>query len=166
MYKARYDNVNIFLDNIDNWLNDDKDNAIIGVGDINMDTRKPNLQTNKYPDDLAQAGLKSMIYEFKREETSGGKLTQQCKDHMYVQTRKGKFRGQVISEKVAEHYFVAALLRICFDTRPKNIDCSFINNSKVDRDIEGIGWNEVAKVQNAGKLFDSFVSIFQDIYAK
>lgn len=167
LYRAPHGNVEEFLDDIDNWLSDNTDNDMIVVGDINIDTMKPSLQTNKYLDDMAQTGLESKIYEFTREEVSGGKLTQSCIDHIHIRTKDGKSEGQVISEKVADHYFVAATIAdFLKDTKTNNITCSFINNKKVDQYIQGVDWNEVAKERNPDKLYDNIVNIFKDIYAK
>lgn len=114
---------------------------------------------------MAQERLGWMIYEFTREEILGEKLTQSSIDHIHVRSKEGKPEGQVVSEKVPDHYFVAVTLADFISNSNKAIEGSVINNKIVDKYFQEIDWNVVTKEQNPEKSFNN-INIFKDIYAK
>lgn len=90
------------------------------VGDINIDVAKQDRSdVCDYLNILANEGIESTIKAPTREEIISGKLVTSCIDHICVRAENTVTMSSVITEKLADHYFVGCQFVNSGETKPE-----------------------------------------------
>lgn len=168
VYRPPAKNTKVFLNELESLLRklDRHDNVIL-VGDFNIDIISP----DKFcvPDYLTLTsgyGFEHKISGVTREEPYGTRLSRSCLDHINVRIPDMDVISGIITQKVADHYFVViSVLRNEQSSVPKmNVESKYaLDNGKVDKLVNGFDWDSL--IQNDHSLtYDEFISQFQVIY--
>ncbi|KAL1447170.1 hypothetical protein WDU94_015563 [Cyamophila willieti] len=173
MYRPPKMNKERFLNDLNFWLQNGlkKDENIIMIGDINICTLKNNSNNTRYLNILNNSTLIPTIYKtITREEMVEGTLTTSCIDHINIRiNNKNQYNAtsSVITDKVADHYFIA--LRVSKrDNGPRKrkppefID--IIDSRIVDSKILTTNWHDLGQIENPTELYNKIILQFNEIY--
>lgn len=168
VYRPPNANVNQFLLELKTFLNKfNNNNYFILAGDFNIDVRTAaRSATAEYLNLLSGFGLENLIKDYTREEYLGNKLTKTCIDHIIVRINNLKKIAGVITQKVADHYFVAMTMLRGNDQL--NLDQIteyklILDNKKVDKAIRNRNWDHTAALDHL-QAYESFVAQLNCIY--
>lgn len=173
IYRPPDKNVNLFLEGLYSFLNDDqiKKSKIIMIGDLNICTKTKTKHSTDYLNLLMANGLVNTILDFSREEVAAGNLQRSCVDHVNVRVGKcHKFRSFLIASKVADHYFIGCSIRLCNDTLQlshlKKQKCSLkiISHKKVKEEIEKVDWSCFTNISNSTEYYELLKDKFSHVY--
>lgn len=173
IYRPPDKNVKTFLEQLDLFLNNSgiKNQKIVMVGDINIDTMSSGKEKDSYLNVLLSNGLLNTILDFTREEIVDGELKKSCVDHVNIRVSNcNKYDTILIKNKVADHYFVGCSISLQNDTSSlsqlKNTKCSqkIISNKKVKIEIEKTDWSSLQDLSDPEELYDNIKKKFDIIY--
>lgn len=175
VYRPPNNDIPSFITDLQWWLENatQKSDSVLMVGDINICLAKKTSHATSYKNLLASQGLLPLIKSFTREEMLLGKPTFSCIDHINIRLRhKCEISSAVISEKIADHYFVTVQI-YKNEIRPterrslKQVRYVKIRNEqKIQEKISQFNWSEIEHYQEPEQIYQKIVDIFQDIYEK
>lgn len=164
--------LNSFLDDLNFWLENatKKTDNLIMIGDINICLKKRG-SNSRYVNTLNNHTLVPLIQEYTREEVSAGNVTRSSIDHINVRMkREYSYTSSVITDKVADHYFVAlrvskiAALLPTLRTGP--VYREIPDNKLIQQKIEAIDWAKLKNncENNPHQLYEEITKKFDTIY--
>lgn len=106
IYRPPSSGINIFLEELNNFLKRNGVVSLVLTGDMNIDVMnysKPEVRD--YLDLLAAYGLENQIKNCTREKYLGTKMTRSCLDHIITRVSNAIITSAVIKQKLSDHYF-------------------------------------------------------------
>lgn len=135
------------------------------VGDFNIDTSSPSRSTVcEYLTLLARFGIEHATQSPTREEYLDGKLVSSCIDHFNVRAPDTRVTSAVITQKLADHYFIACQLSSLESSSPDIKDIrriSVLDRSKFDALVSVHDWNSFPYSDSASDNYTEFVRLFR-----
>lgn len=135
------------------------------MGDLNIDTAKQDRsEVCDYLNILANEGVECVINAPTREEILVDKLVSSSIDHICVRARNTVVMSSVISQKLANHYFIAfqfgtiAETRIDSDNKHK---MQIIDNNVLDRLISSFDWRSFRESVSEFDVHAKFVQLIE-----
>ncbi|XP_008485861.1 uncharacterized protein LOC103522538, partial [Diaphorina citri] len=164
--------LNSFLEDVNFWLTNatKKTDNVIMIGDINICLKKKSTCV-RYVNMLNNHTLVPLIQEYTREEVLAGNVTKSCIDHINVRMkREYNYSSSVITDKVADHYFVA--LRVSKigaqipSTKIGPVYKEISDNKLIQQKIEAIDWASLKDecMENPQQLYEEITNKFNNIY--
>lgn len=145
------------------WLQKNRERSVIIVGDINIDISKNNGVVSDYLSVMSEFGTVPLIREVTREEVYRDCVTRSCIDHVNVRYCSGQCIGNVINEKIADHYFVTLVIRD--ELRPDvHQTVVSLNNTQVNQRIRTANWSDIRKLKDPDVIYKQIVTTFKNIY--
>lgn len=158
VYRPPSQNVLVFLDELKSTLTNLNlvDNFIL-VGDFNIDTLKPSRSSVcDYLTLLSTYGLECLVQAPTREEFLGGSLVSSCIDHINVRASDAEIRAAVISQKLADHYFVACQLSFQIPVSRGNgwpLQIELVDRRCFDSLVQSYDWHVFRTATEPGALY-------------
>lgn len=112
---------------------------------------------------LSNYDLESVVQVPTREEFLGDSFVSSCIDHINVRAPEAVIRCAVITQKLADHYFVGCQLSMPNSSSRNNASSSrieIVDRTSFDRLVESFGWNEFLISARSSTLYLSFVEQF------
>ncbi|CAN7975892.1 unnamed protein product [Ixodes persulcatus] len=165
LYRPPSSNVLKFLDELNISLtNFGPNDKICLVGDFNIDIlNSTRSSVCDYLTLLSNHGLAPLIQAPTREESLNKKLVFSCIDHINVRSSGVSAKSSVISQKLADHYFVACqidggILSKQDKERPRQI--TIIDSHKFDRLIASYDWNGLISTNDSLTAYSELLDAF------
>lgn len=169
-YRPPSQSVRSFLEELKKTLNEMHNRGLFClVGDINIDVAKQERSdVCDYLNILANEGIESTIKAPTREEIISGKLVTSCIDHICVRAENTVTMSSVITEKMADHYFVGCQFVNSGETKPEaeTKQIEIIDNVKLDRLISTFDWISFRKSTSQSDLYTKFTQIINSFTEK
>lgn len=133
------------------------------VGDINIDTLSPSKSiVCDYLSVLCETGITSTIQGPTREEVLNNNLVSACLDHINIRTSDSTVHSAVISQKLADHYFVACQFAF-FSRKSTDVNrmCRLerLDLKMFDRFIKDYDWEGFLSSVDRGNLYRKFIDV-------
>lgn len=133
------------------------------VGDINIDLLKDHkTEVCDYLNTLATAGLESTVSAPTREEVVAGRLVSSCIDHIMLRTLDTMVTSAVISEKLADHYFVGCQL-VWQDVKASPVadrqTVQITDNKILDSLVSSYDWSSLLESASSSNVYFKFVDV-------
>ena len=159
-YRPPSQSVRSFLDELKNTLPEVNNRGLLClVGDLNIDVMKQDRpEVCEYLNILANEGVECVINSPTREEIVVNKLVSSAIDHVCVKALNTTVMSSVITQKLADHYFIGCQFRTVADAMSDSDNkrvIEIVDNKILDRLISSYDWDS----------FRESVSKF-DVYAK
>lgn len=164
IYRPPSNSVVSFLDELHDVLNEfDSATQICLVGDINIDI----LNTSKssvsdYLNILAHFGIECCIQAPTREELLQGRLVTSSIDHINIRTNEAEIRSAVISQKLADHYFIGChiipIKSYRFSTT-NALRISVVDQNKFDNLVSSFDWDGFVHTRKLEDLYPGLVEM-------
>lgn len=171
IYRSPKNNLDRFLNDLGFWLKNGikKDDNVILVGDINCCTLKKKSENTKYLNILYENTIIPTINKPTREEMVLDQPTISCIDHINIRLNVNiccNYTSTVITDKVADHYFVATRVSRRERTNiPRRTEIiTIFDNKEIQRKIENRNWDELLECNDTQVTYEKMVSMFKEIY--
>lgn len=166
LYRPPSSNCTTFLEELkENLKTLTTESHLCMVGDVNIDTLKNSKPVVcDYLSLLSENGIHSTIQSSTREEVLNQKLVSSCLDHVNVRTSDASVQSSVISQKLADHYFVTCRYTF-FSKHHKEIQsiCQVekLDINRFDRLIKAFDWSEFMSSVDTISLYPKFIEIIK-----
>lgn len=105
IYRPPDSNVANFTEELEIYLdNVPRQNAVVLLGDFNVDMRVENRDATRVNDVMASHGLYNVIRGITREEVRDGVLTLSCIDLIFVRGFENDCSSAIVRTRVSDHY--------------------------------------------------------------
>lgn len=140
------------------------------VGDINIDLLKDDKsEVCDYLNTLASAGIQNTISSPTREEFMAGRLVSSCIDHILVRTLDTTVRSAVISQKLADHFFVGCQMvwqRTSGCAKNSRQTLEIFDRHIMDSLASSYDWSSFLKTVSYSDVYRRFVVIHDSFKSK
>lgn len=169
VYRPPSSNVGSFLEELDTCVSDlSLQDQLCIIGDFNIDILRVAKSTVcNYLNTLAKHGIECTIDNPTREEHLLGRLVSSCIDHVNIRTSASIVKSAIVTEKLADHYFVACH---CSDgpllshTLSNHIRVTRIDNGLFDQLVSAFDWNKFLESVDYSDIYQKFVLVFSQFY--
>lgn len=164
-YRPPSSNVKSFLDELDaNIANIGQSEIICLVADFNIDILK-STRSNvcDYLTLLSNHGISPIINVPTREEFTKGKLVFSCLDHIDIRSSGASVKSAVISQKLADHYFVACQIDcgiVSGENKKPSNQIANIDSHVFDKLISSYDWEQLVTTANCQTAYTKLVDAF------
>lgn len=139
---------------------------LVLVGDFNLNTLCPTKGVvADYLSLLASHGIENTISVATREESVNGRVVRSCLDHIAVRVQNYSLAAYVITQRLADHYFVACHMASslplspqasCSDLPQAAVRVEVTNQRKLDDLINAFDWYALTESKSALDVYDDF----------
>lgn len=167
VYRLPSENVSLFLEELKVILRDLRsEGPFCLVGDMNIDTLKPNKSTVcDYLTLLSEYGIECTISFPTREEVMSGELVISCNDHIDVRASDHLIKSAVITQKLSDHYFIECHFQcqaMMTNMNTSNTPCVTITDTnKLDALVAAFDWDEFLRSNEGANLYLASVELWQ-----
>ncbi|CAN7985024.1 unnamed protein product [Ixodes hexagonus] len=169
LYGPPSSNVGSFLEELDTCVSDPSlQDQLCTVGDFNIAILRVAKSTVcNYLNTLARHGIECSIDNPTREELLLGRLVSSCIDHVNVRTSAFIVKSAIVTEKLADHYFVTCH---CSDgpllshKLSNHIRVTRIDNGIFDQLVSAFDWNTFLESVVYSDIYQKYVLVFSQFY--
>lgn len=165
IYRPPSSNANLFLEELSKTLAEfSPTGQLCLLGDFNINIMDSSRHVVcDYLNLLATHGIDSVIQAPTREEFLGGNFVSSCIDHINLRIFDSTVKAAVISEKLADHYYIACQVKPNIKGRGSSTtkrEITIIDQAQFDKKVNDYDWDGLLTSVEAPSLYDTIVGLF------
>ncbi|CAN7999157.1 unnamed protein product, partial [Ixodes pacificus] len=169
VYRPPSTNVGSFLEELETYISSlTMHDQLCVVGDFNIDILSTTKSTVcKYLTILSTHGIECTINAPTREEFLLDRLVCSCIDHINIRTSASIVKSAIITEKLADHYFVAchcSFGNLASRKLPGRMKITSIDNRAFDKLVSSYDWIGFLQSVHHSDVYKNFVLLFDKFY--
>lgn len=133
------------------------------IGDVNIDTIKPSIDSENYINVLCEFGFKSYINEITRPNPRG---SGSCIDHIFLKADDDICHASIIQENLTDHYLIMADVDIHRTNYPEKEEKMYVHIPSVRTLSQKINWLELLDIFDVNECNALFIQRIQEVIEK